>query len=213
MMNSSSPPVVPVADANAGAGTVEEQHSVPVATSRNQEKEEKQPHHEKAPPPPPPPTTTTTTSPTPTFALTKPKSAAPPQTTKTTADEPKRASSSSSLPPTIHDDGTVSFSLSNVHEHFICSLCAGYYKEPFTLHDCLHTFCKSCLYYSVACGCFECPSCGVFVGKVGNKLFSHYHSLVGDLQCNSNIIFTFNVVFCSFLIHFFGLVYCWKGGS
>ena len=76
-----------------------------------------------------------------------------------------------SLPPTINDAGTaLTFSLSNVHEHLICELCSGYYKEPFTLHECLHTFCKSCIFYSVvACGLRSCPECKSFVGKEIHK--------------------------------------------
>jgi hypothetical protein len=66
--------------------------------------------------------------------------------------------------PIITNDGMVEFSLAAIHKHLICSLCSGYYKDPYTITDCLHTFCKSCLLYAVACGCHECPECQVYLG-------------------------------------------------
>jgi hypothetical protein len=67
--------------------------------------------------------------------------------------------------PVITDDGMVEFSLAAIHKHLICGLCQGYYKDPYTITDCLHTFCKSCLFYAVACGCHECPKCRVYLGS------------------------------------------------
>lgn len=66
--------------------------------------------------------------------------------------------------PIITNDGMVEFSLTDIHKHLICGLCSGYYKDPYTITDCLHTFCKSCLLYAVACGCHECPECHVYLG-------------------------------------------------
>lgn len=89
------------------------------------------------------------------------------------------------LPPTINDDGTaVSFSLANVNENLVCRLCSGYYKEPFTLHECLHTFCKSCIFYSVAsCNLRQCPECGIYVGREINKFASHDANLGAIVDC------------------------------
>ena len=67
--------------------------------------------------------------------------------------------------PIISNDGMVEFSLAGIQKHLICGLCSGYYKDPYTITDCLHTFCKSCLFYSVASGCHECPLCNVYLGS------------------------------------------------
>ena len=72
---------------------------------------------------------------------------------------------------------TVEFPLSNIQQYLICNLCLGYYKDPHTLTDCLHTFCKSCLFYSIACGCHECPTCKVYIGKDPLKVSILDHSL------------------------------------
>lgn len=69
------------------------------------------------------------------------------------------------LAPVMFPDGTVEFSLAALHKYLICDLCNGYYRDPYTITDCLHTFCKACLYYAVACGCTECPTCHIFVGS------------------------------------------------
>ena len=44
--------------------------------------------------------------------------------------------------PEIGSDGTLTFSLQGIHKHLICGLCNGYYKEPYVLPDCGHTYCK-----------------------------------------------------------------------
>jgi hypothetical protein len=79
------------------------------------------------------------------------------------SDSDGKPSPSIGIPPVIGEDGTITYSLSAVHEQFICTLCSGYFKEPYTITECLHTFCKSCLFYSAACGCLECPECHSFV--------------------------------------------------
>ena len=79
-----------------------------------------------------------------------------------------QSSPASSVAPKINqEDGTITFSLSTVHDYLICELCDGYYRDPYTITDCLHTFCKSCLFCAVECGCYECPSpgCKVYLGK------------------------------------------------
>lgn len=38
--------------------------------------------------------------------------------------------------------GMVEVSLDEIRSHFTCSLCGGIYREPFTISECLHTFCK-----------------------------------------------------------------------
>jgi len=47
--------------------------------------------------------------------------------------------------------------------YLVCKLCKGYYKEPTTIKECLHTFCKSCIYKSFQ-NEKKCPICGVTLG-------------------------------------------------
>jgi hypothetical protein len=74
-------------------------------------------------------------------------------------------------------NGMVEFPLSNIHKYLICGLCSGYYRDPYTITECLHTFCKSCLFYSIACGCHECPDCKVFLGNDPFKVAVLDHAL------------------------------------
>ncbi|KAL8440305.1 hypothetical protein Efla_007814 [Eimeria flavescens] len=61
------------------------------------------------------------------------------------------------------EDGLdVSFPLRAVERSFRCSLCSGYFREAVTLKDCLHTFCRWCLYSHVEAAETEevcCPVC------------------------------------------------------
>mmetsp|Transcript_11253 Transcript_11253/g.17076 ORF Transcript_11253/g.17076 Transcript_11253/m.17076 type:complete len:270 (-) Transcript_11253:84-893(-) len=62
-------------------------------------------------------------------------------------------------PPPIIENGFASFSIPSINSHLICSLCNGYYREPHTIPECLHTYCKSCLYMSFRSGFKNCPKC------------------------------------------------------
>jgi polycomb group RING finger protein 3 len=66
-------------------------------------------------------------------------------------------------PPRIHNSA-VDFALGPVNAHLTCKLCDGYFRDPITITECLHTFCKSCLYYSFSIGFSKCPTCGVQLG-------------------------------------------------
>ena len=91
--------------------------------------------------------------------------------------------------PIITQDGNIEFSLSAIHKHLICGLCSGYYKDPYTITDCLHTFCKSCLYYAVACGCFECPDCNGYLGTDPSKVAVLDHSMQDVSEIETNYVF------------------------
>lgn len=56
----------------------------------------------------------------------------------------------------------VSFPLKAVERSFRCSLCNGYFRDAVTIKECLHTFCRWCLYSYVEAGGTEevcCPFC------------------------------------------------------
>lgn len=72
----------------------------------------------------------------------------------------------SSVQPVVNfRNSTVTFPTSAVHEHLICKLCDGLYRDPFTISECLHTFCKSCIFFAFQdIGLHECPRCRVALG-------------------------------------------------
>lgn len=45
----------------------------------------------------------------------------------------------------VGNQTSVTIPISTLHQHLICSLCRGYFRDPYTISDCLHTFCRSCL--------------------------------------------------------------------
>ena len=61
-------------------------------------------------------------------------------------------------PPMI-SNSTANFSLASINEHIICTLCNGYFRDPYTITDCLHAFCKSCLFFAFQSGFRKCPKC------------------------------------------------------
>jgi hypothetical protein len=61
--------------------------------------------------------------------------------------------------------GIVEFSLESIREQLTCRLCGGYFRDPYTLTKCLHTFCKSCLIVAFANTNYECPTCRQYLGQ------------------------------------------------
>jgi polycomb group RING finger protein 3 len=64
-------------------------------------------------------------------------------------------------PPTCRQ---VKFNLKPIESHLTCSLCQGYLKEALTISECLHSFCKSCLYIYFSQGKTRCPQCSCVLG-------------------------------------------------
>ncbi|KAL3802209.1 hypothetical protein HJC23_001753 [Cyclotella cryptica] len=62
--------------------------------------------------------------------------------------------------PTLDGD-SVDFPLSNLQDHLICPLCGGYFRDPYTVADCLHSFCRSCLIVHFRVGHRRCPTCNL----------------------------------------------------
>ena len=61
--------------------------------------------------------------------------------------------------PTIDSNGIVNFAIEGINPYIICKLCGGYFREPFTITECLHTYCKSCIFLSLHSGVGSCPTC------------------------------------------------------
>ena len=83
----------------------------------------------------------------------------------------RRLSSSQHLSPqnSTEDDwkgpivshGHIDFAIVPVQDHLICRLCQGYFRDPYTVTECLHTFCKSCLFFAIQSGYRRCPTCDI----------------------------------------------------
>jgi len=73
----------------------------------------------------------------------------------------------------IMDGRNITFKTRILNQYLICGLCMGYYRDAMTIKECLHTFCKSCIYkYFVDCGS-ECPQCDVRLGTNPYELIKY----------------------------------------
>ena len=61
----------------------------------------------------------------------------------------------------IVSHGYIDFAIVPVQDHLICRLCQGYFRDPYTVTECLHTFCKSCLFFAIQSGYRRCPTCDI----------------------------------------------------
>lgn len=53
---------------------------------------------------------------------------------------------------------TFSTRLESIQKHLVCSICHGFFREPYTIPECLHTYCKSCLILQLNAGITKCPN-------------------------------------------------------
>jgi len=58
-------------------------------------------------------------------------------------------------------NGMIEFPIEPLKSHLICYSCKGYFREPYTVAECLHTFCKSCLFLKFHSGVRKCPRCEI----------------------------------------------------
>jgi hypothetical protein len=61
-------------------------------------------------------------------------------------------------------NGILEFPLAPLKEHITCSICKGYLRSAHTISECLHSFCKSCLFCYYNQGNSNCPRCFVNLG-------------------------------------------------
>ena len=83
------------------------------------------------------------------------------QATSAAAAAPDEAESRPPPPGPMLSGGTIDLPLGPVSACLSCALCHGYFCDPYTIAECLHTFCKRCLFLSFARGGKECPTCHV----------------------------------------------------
>jgi E3 ubiquitin-protein ligase DRIP len=60
-----------------------------------------------------------------------------------------------------------------------CSLCFGIFRTPFTINECMHTYCKACItkYFHANPLRGECPKCGVKLGGKPIETLIYDHSI------------------------------------
>jgi polycomb group RING finger protein 3 len=99
-----------------------------------------------------------------------------PQKTETPADKTEEAEAEASDELEESDEteqsnepkisnGMTEFSLEPLQDMLACQLCKGYFREPYTITKCLHTFCKSCLFFTIGRSHYNCPTCDTYLGK------------------------------------------------
>nr|CCA22327.1 conserved hypothetical protein [Albugo laibachii Nc14] len=65
---------------------------------------------------------------------------------------------------TTLDNRTVTVPLISINHHFVCVLCDGYLREAHTIPECLHSFCKSCIYrHFLIYQERTCPKCNLLL--------------------------------------------------
>lgn len=87
----------------------------------------------------------------------------------------------------VYKRDLLEFSVDPIRHLFECSLCKGFYREPYTItKQCLHSFCKSCLVSAICSqnedftgnGCPGwCPNCRDYLGKDWRKSVLPDHAL------------------------------------
>lgn len=56
-----------------------------------------------------------------------------------------------------------------LQSQLICELCMGYFREPYRITHCLHTFCKSCLLLAFERAGNVCPVCKAYLGRLADS--------------------------------------------
>jgi len=63
--------------------------------------------------------------------------------------------------PSHVSNGMIEFPIESLKSHLTCFSCKGFFREPYTIAECLHTFCKSCLFLKFHSGLRKCPRCDI----------------------------------------------------
>lgn len=92
----------------------------------------------------------------------------------------------------------VEFKTGDLHGHLIYSLCGGFFLDPHTVVECLHTFCRSCLTKNLMTS-QQCPKCPTRATKsqfgkeiiadrtldeIVNKIFPHFRARDKEDEAN-----------------------------
>jgi polycomb group RING finger protein 3 len=89
----------------------------------------------------------------------KPDTSVPEQSESYEDDNAEEEDDGKSIEP-ILDGRNITFKTRILNQYLLCSLCMGYFKDAHTIMECLHTYCKSCIYRHFMENT-ECPTCGI----------------------------------------------------
>jgi len=60
----------------------------------------------------------------------------------------------------IVDGRNITFKTRILNQYLVCSICMGYFRDPHTIKECLHTFCKVCIFKYLSENS-DCPICSI----------------------------------------------------
>lgn len=83
-----------------------------------------------------------------------------PEEEKRQDDEEEEDEDDGKIIEPIIDGRNITFQTRILNQYLLCSLCMGYFKDAHTITECLHTFCKSCL-FKFFMENTDCPRCGI----------------------------------------------------
>lgn len=65
----------------------------------------------------------------------------------------------------LYDD-VIKIDTQKLVSYLTCFLCKGIFRTPYTINECMHTFCKSCIYkhFFKNTNSDSCPECGIKLG-------------------------------------------------
>ena len=87
-------------------------------------------------------------------------------------------------------NSTVQINKETLYQLLTCPLCNGIYRTPYTINECMHTFCKSCIYKWFV-GSVQKESCPVCKTKIGGRP-------IDSLIFNNNLETLLNILFPQF---------------
>eukprot|EP00520_Triparma_pacifica_P007941 CAMPEP_0118652598 /NCGR_PEP_ID=MMETSP0785-20121206/11400_1 /TAXON_ID=91992 /ORGANISM="Bolidomonas pacifica, Strain CCMP 1866" /LENGTH=249 /DNA_ID=CAMNT_0006545119 /DNA_START=276 /DNA_END=1022 /DNA_ORIENTATION=- len=61
----------------------------------------------------------------------------------------------------VIEKGIATFCTSTLNPHLTCTLCNGLFRNATTITECLHTFCRACLFKHFRASKPNCPICGI----------------------------------------------------
>jgi len=71
----------------------------------------------------------------------------------------------------------VSFKSRILNVHLACTLCMGYFRNAYTITECLHTYCKDCILKYFQESKKDCPTCGHDLSPYPMELIRHDRTL------------------------------------
>ena len=88
------------------------------------------------------------------------------------------SNSSSTIPKVQPDAPSIKLNKEKLLKLLKCPLCKGFYRTPYTINECMHTFCRSCIfkYFGSSVQRETCPVCETKIGgrPMDSLIFDNY---------------------------------------